>query len=113
MVEAIRLVLERRHYRAGPYTIGYQSCDDSTAQGGGWDLIRCYSNAKAYARNPDVIGIVGSYNSGCSAQEIPVTNQAPNGPLAMISPASTDTTLTRLVRGASTPEDLRASLPDR
>ena len=75
--------------------------------------MRCYSNAKAYARNPDVIGIVGSYNSSCSAQEIPVTNQAPNGPLAMISPASTDTTLTRLVRGVNTPEDLRASLPDR
>ena len=54
----------------------------------GGDLFRCYSNAKAYARNPDVIGIVGSYNSGCSEQEIPVTNQAPNGPLAMISPAS-------------------------
>ena len=37
MVEAIQLVLERRHYRAGAYTIGYQSCDDSTAQGGGCD----------------------------------------------------------------------------
>ena len=111
MVEGIRLVLEQRHYRAGAYTIGYQSCDDSTAQGGGWDLFRCYSNAKAYARNPDVIGIVGSYNSSCSEQEIPVTNQAPNGPLAMISPASTDTTLTRLVRGASTPEDLRHLYP--
>ena len=39
MVEAIRLVLERRHYRAGAYTIGYQSCDDSTAQGGGYDTF--------------------------------------------------------------------------
>ena len=111
MVEAIRLVLERRHYRAGPYTIGYQSCDDSTAQGGGWNLIRCYSNAKAYARNPDVIGIVGSYNSDCSEQEIPVANQAPHGPLAMISPASTKTTLTRLVRGVNTPEDLEHQYP--
>ena len=37
MVEAIRLVLEQRGYRAGAYTIGYQSCDDSTAQGGGCD----------------------------------------------------------------------------
>ena len=89
MVEAIQLVLEQRHYRAGAYTVGYQSCDDSTAQGGGFDRLRCYTNAKAYARNPDVIGIIGSYNSGCSRQEIPVANQAPNGPLAMISQAST------------------------
>jgi DNA-binding SARP family transcriptional activator/ABC-type branched-subunit amino acid transport system substrate-binding protein/DNA-binding beta-propeller fold protein YncE len=111
MVEAIRLVLERRGYRAGAYTIGYQSCDDSTAQGGGFDALRCYWNAKAYARNPDVIGIVGSYNSGCSGELIPVANQAPNGPLAMISPASTVTTLTRLVRGVNTPEDLEHRYP--
>jgi DNA-binding SARP family transcriptional activator/ABC-type branched-subunit amino acid transport system substrate-binding protein/DNA-binding beta-propeller fold protein YncE len=111
MVEAIRLVLERHGYRAGAYTIGYQSCDDSTAQGGGYDLIRCYWNAKAYARNPAVIGIVGSYNSGCSGEEIPVANQAPNGPLAMISPASTVTDLTRLVRGVNTPADLQHLYP--
>ena len=111
MVEAIRLVLEQRRYRAGAYTIGYQSCDDSTAQGGGYDTLRCYWNAKAYARNPDVIGIVGSYNSGCSGEEIPVANQAPNGPLAMISPASTGTTLTRLVRGDNTPKDLEHRYP--
>jgi DNA-binding SARP family transcriptional activator/ABC-type branched-subunit amino acid transport system substrate-binding protein/DNA-binding beta-propeller fold protein YncE len=111
MVEAIRLVLERRGYRAGAYTIGYQSCDDSTAQGGGFDHLRCYWNAKAYARNPDVIGVVGSYNSGCSGELIPVANQAPNGPLAMISPASTVTGLTRLVRGDTTPRDLARLYP--
>jgi DNA-binding SARP family transcriptional activator/ABC-type branched-subunit amino acid transport system substrate-binding protein/streptogramin lyase len=111
MVEAIRLVLERRGYRAGAYTVGYQSCDDSTAQAGGYDVVRCYSNAKAYARKPDVIGIVGSYNSGCSGQEIPVTNQAPNGPLAMISPASTVTELTRVVRGINPPKDLEHLYP--
>jgi branched-chain amino acid transport system substrate-binding protein len=111
MVEAIRLVLERRGYRAGAYTIGYQSCDDSTAQGGGFDHLRCYGNAKAYARNPDVIGIVGSYNSGCTQQLIPVANQAPNGPLAMISPATTATHYTRLVRGVNTPADLEHLYP--
>jgi DNA-binding SARP family transcriptional activator/ABC-type branched-subunit amino acid transport system substrate-binding protein len=111
MVEAIQLVLERRHYRAGAYAVGYQSCDDSTAQGGGWNSIRCYWNAKAYARNPDVIGIIGSYNSGCSREEIPVANQAANGPLAMISQASTYAGLTRLVRGDNTPEDLQHLYP--
>ena len=34
MMEAIRFVLERRDFRAGQYTVGYQSCDDSTAQAG-------------------------------------------------------------------------------
>ena len=110
MVEAIQLVLEQRHYRAGAYTIGYQSCDDSTAQGGGSNAVRCYSNAQAYARNPDVIGII-VFNSACSGPEIPVANQAPNGPLAMISPASTALALTRLVRGVNSPEDLRHRYP--
>jgi branched-chain amino acid transport system substrate-binding protein len=58
-----------------------------------------------------VIGIVGSYNSGCSGQLIPVANQAPNGPLAMISPASTVTDLTRLIPGVSHPEDLEHLYP--
>jgi DNA-binding SARP family transcriptional activator/ABC-type branched-subunit amino acid transport system substrate-binding protein len=111
MVEAIRLVLERRHYRAGAYTIGYQSCDDSTSQRGTFDEFRCYSNANAYARNPDVIGIIGSYYSGCSGQEIPIANQAPNGPLAMISPSATVTDLTRVVRGFNTREDLQHLYP--
>ena len=35
MTEAIRFVLEQRDFKAGPYTVGYQSCDDSTAQAGG------------------------------------------------------------------------------
>jgi DNA-binding SARP family transcriptional activator/ABC-type branched-subunit amino acid transport system substrate-binding protein len=111
MVEAIRLVLERRGYRAGAYTIGYQSCDDSTAQAGGSGSIRCYLNAEAYARNPDVIGVVGSYNSFCSEQEIPVANQAPGGPLAMISPSNTVTTLTRLVPGVNDPAFLEHLYP--
>ncbi len=34
MTEAIRFVLEQRDFRAGQYTVGYQSCDDSTAQAG-------------------------------------------------------------------------------
>jgi branched-chain amino acid transport system substrate-binding protein len=111
MVEAIRLVLKRRGYRAGAYTIGYQSCDDSTSQAGGYTDVRCYLNAKAYARNPDVIGIVGAYNSGCSLQEIPIANRAPGGPLAMISPSNTVTNLTRVVRGVNDPAEIEHLYP--
>jgi DNA-binding SARP family transcriptional activator/ABC-type branched-subunit amino acid transport system substrate-binding protein/DNA-binding beta-propeller fold protein YncE len=98
MVEAIRFVLERRGFRAGRYNVGYQSCDDSTAQTGGGDLYRCFSNAKAYARNLEVIGVIGAFNSYCSSPQIPIANQAPRGPLAMISPSNTFTGLTRPYR---------------
>jgi branched-chain amino acid transport system substrate-binding protein len=110
MVEAIRFVLGRRGFKAGPYTVGYQSCDDSTAQAGGFDAYRCLSNAKAYARTPDVLGVIGTFNYGCSQIEIPIANQAPGGPLAMISPSNTPTFLTRPVQGMD-PDELEKLYP--
>jgi DNA-binding SARP family transcriptional activator/ABC-type branched-subunit amino acid transport system substrate-binding protein len=95
MVEAIRLVLERRGFRAGRFTVGFASCDASTAQAGGTDAFRCFANGRAYARAPNVVGVIGAFHSFCSMLEIPVANQAPAGPLAMVSPSNTVTTLTR------------------
>ena len=89
MADAIEFVLKKRDYKAGDYTIGYQSCDDSTAQAGVWDSARCSSNARAYANNQSVIGVVGTFNSGCAKLVLPVANRAPDGPLAMVSPANT------------------------
>jgi len=41
-----------------------------------------------------VIGVIGTFNSGCAAIEIPVLNQAAGGPIAMVSPANTFPCLT-------------------
>jgi branched-chain amino acid transport system substrate-binding protein len=89
MADAIEFILKERDWKAGDHNIGYQSCDDSTAQAGSWDSAKCSSNARAYANNQDVIGVVGTFNSGCAKLEIPVANRAPDGPLAMVSPANT------------------------
>jgi branched-chain amino acid transport system substrate-binding protein len=89
MAQAVEFVLEQADYKAGGKTVGYQSCDDSTAQAGSWDSAKCSSNARSYANNESVIGVVGTFNSGCAKLEIPVANRAPNGPLAYVSPANT------------------------
>jgi branched-chain amino acid transport system substrate-binding protein len=89
MADAIEFVLKKRDWKAGDNNIGYQSCDDSTAQAGSWDSAKCSSNARSYANNESVIGVVGTFNSGCAKLEIPVANRAPDGPLAMVSPANT------------------------
>jgi branched-chain amino acid transport system substrate-binding protein len=94
MTDAIRSVLKTAGYKAGDYKIGYQSCDDATAQAAKWDSGKCSQNANAYAANDKVIGVIGTFNSGCAAIEIPVLNQAPNGGIAMISPANTYPCLT-------------------
>ena len=36
MTEAIKFILKQQSFKAGKYKIGYQSCDDATAQAGKW-----------------------------------------------------------------------------
>ena len=102
--DAIRFVLRERKFRAGSHTVGYQSCDDSTAQGGGYDVIKCASNAKAYAATARVVGVIGPWNSPCAAAQIPIANSA-EGPLAMISPANTHPGLTHAAPGEPEEEE--------
>ena len=80
-------------WKAGPYKIGYQSCDDSTAQTGGWDTAKCATNGHLFANDKSVIGVLGTFNSGCAKIEVPILNRA--GPLAMVSPANTNPGLTK------------------
>jgi len=94
IVEAIRYLLEQANWQAGDHKIGLQVCDDSTAQAGKWDSGKCSTNAQAYAANEAVVAVIGTFNSGCAAIEIPVLNQAPGGGLAMMSPANTYVCLT-------------------
>ena len=89
MADAIEFELAQRDWKIGDQNIGYQSCDDSTAQAGSWDSAKCSSNARAYAGNEDMLGLIGTFNSGCAKLVIPVLNRASGGPLAMVSPSNT------------------------
>jgi branched-chain amino acid transport system substrate-binding protein len=104
IVAAIKYELEQRGWKAGDYNIGYQSCDDATAQAASWDSGKCSANANAYAANDAVIGILGTFNSGCAAIIIPVVNQAPNGGIPMVSPANTYVCLTTKAGNCSSTE---------
>jgi len=86
MTKAIGFTFKQAGYKAGKYTVGYQSCDDSTAQAGKWDPAKCSANAGLYSRTKEVIGVIGTFNSGCSEIEVPIMNRAG---LGMISPANT------------------------
>src|SRR5436305_3633518 len=80
-------------WKAGPNKIGYQSCYDSTSQTGGWDTAKCATNGRLYASNKSVIGVLGTFNSGCAKIIVPIINRA--GPLGMVSPANTNVGLTK------------------
>ena len=94
MTKAIAFIFGQHGWKAGNFTLAYQSCDDATAQAGKWDSGKCSTNASAYAADASVVGEIGTFNSGCAEIEIPINNRAPGGPLAQISPANTYVGLT-------------------
>jgi len=95
MNDAIRLVLRTAGWRAGVHRIGLQACDDSDAATGLWSKPICEANATAYASDASVLGVVGTYNSGCAKAMIPLLGAAPGGGLAMVSPGNTAICLTQ------------------
>lgn len=99
MNRAIEFVLEQADYKAGDYTIEFEKFDDSTAAAGKWDEAKCAENARTYVDDESIVGVIGTYNSGCAAIIIPILNEAP---LAMVSPANTYQGLT--VAGPGTEE---------
>jgi branched-chain amino acid transport system substrate-binding protein len=94
--DAILQAIARQGWQAGKSTqVAFQACDDSIESTGEWDEATCRENAQAYASNPDVIGVIGTYNSGCAAIEIPILNRAPGGGVPMVSPGNTLVCLTQ------------------
>ncbi len=94
MTRAIAYIFKKHNWKAGKYTLAYQSCDDATAQAGKWDSGKVSANGNAYAQDSSVAGVLGTFNSGAAEIMIPILNRAPNGPIAMISPANTYVGLT-------------------
>ena len=96
MNAAIVQEMARKGWQAGSrIQLAFQACDDSIGSTGEWDEALCRANAEAYARNPDVIGVIGTYNSGCAAVQIPILNRAG---IPMVSPGNTLVCLTETAR---------------
>jgi branched-chain amino acid transport system substrate-binding protein len=99
MNDAIGLVLEGAGWKAGGRNVAFQACDDSEADTGLWSKQQCQANARAYAANPAVLGVVGTYNSGCAEAMVPILGRASGGGVAMVSPGNTLICLTQSAPG--------------
>jgi DNA-binding SARP family transcriptional activator/DNA-binding beta-propeller fold protein YncE len=106
MNDAIRFELAQRGYRAGPYSVGFQPCDESSAAFGEWTQPTCVRNATAYAHTAKLVGIVGPFSSGCALYEVPIMNRAAGGPVAMISGSTTNIELTHRAVPPGRPDSL-------
>jgi len=92
MVRAIQFVLKQADNKAGDYDVEFESNDDATAAAGKWDEAKCAENARNYVDDDKIVGVIGTYNSGCAAIIIPILNDVP---VAMVSPANTYQGLTK------------------
>jgi branched-chain amino acid transport system substrate-binding protein len=101
MNEAIKFVLEQSNNKAGAYNVDFESFDDATAAAGKWDEAKCAENARTYVDTDDLVGVIGTYNSGCAAIEIPILNDAS---ISMVSPANTYAGLTHQAPGTESGE---------
>ena len=91
MNNAIQLYLQDIGNKVGYYTIEFEAFDDSTAAKGAWDEATCAANARKFVEDESIIGVIGTFNSGCAKIEVPIANEAS---LAMVIPANTATGLT-------------------
>jgi len=101
MVRAIEFYLESIDMQAGDFTLEFESFDDATAAKGAWDEAKCAENARTFAGDESIVAVIGTYNSGCAAIEIPILNEAS---LAMCSPANTYAGLTHEAPGTEAGE---------
>ncbi len=101
MNNAIKLYLSDIGNKVGNYTIQFEAFDDSTAAKGAWDEATCAANARKYVEDESVIGVLGTFNSGCAKIEVPIANEAS---LAYISPANTAVGLTHAGPGSESGE---------
>jgi branched-chain amino acid transport system substrate-binding protein len=89
------------------FKLTFEPFDD--AVNGKHDPTKGTQNVQQMISDPNVLGMVGPYNSNVAAAEIPVANQAP---LAMVSPSNTNECLTQALsycqkENGFTPQSLR------
>jgi branched-chain amino acid transport system substrate-binding protein len=97
MNNAIELYLQDIGNKVGNYTIEFEAFDDSTAAKGAWDEATCAANARKFVEDESIVGVIGTFNSGCAKIEVPIANEAS---LTYVSPANTATGLTHEGPGA-------------
>jgi branched-chain amino acid transport system substrate-binding protein len=92
---AMQLYMEQIGGKVGNYKVELKKYDNSTAAKGSWDDATCSKNANDHVANANEVAVMGTYNSGCAKLEAPVLNQAPDGPMLMVSHANTNPGLTK------------------
>ena len=105
--QAVKMILAERKWRAGPYRVGMQACEETDARAGGPSPSKCRRNARAVAENRGVIGMIGPLTSNCAIHMLSTLSDAPGGPVPVVSGGNTYIGLTRSGPGTAPDEPER------
>ncbi len=99
IVNAIEQAVAEKEYKTcnGKWTIQYEAHDDASPELQNWDETVVKSNAELYVNDPNIVAVIGTYNSDAAKFMIPILNPAN---IVMISPANTYPGLTKPGKGA-------------
>jgi branched-chain amino acid transport system substrate-binding protein len=95
---AVKLALKAVGGKVGGFTVTYKPLDDATASAGKWDPGQVQSNARKAVQDKSTIAYLGEFNSGATANSLPILNEAG---IPQVSPANTGQGLTVGGLGAS------------
>jgi branched-chain amino acid transport system substrate-binding protein len=101
-----KLALQQKGGKVGNYTVEFKTLDDATPQAGKWDPGKTQQNARQAVQDKTTIAYIGEFNSGASANSMPILNKAG---ILQVSPANTGIGLT----SAEPKEALEAGEPDK
>ncbi len=107
-VQATKLVLARRGWRAGRERVGVQACDEASAASGAPSARKCARIGRAAARTPAVLAVVGPVSTTCALALVPVLNRAPGGGVPVVGVSATYLGLTRGGPGVAPGDPARA-----
>ena len=93
--QAMALYLKQVNYKAGKFKVALKIYNDATSTSEGWDPVQCATNAQQHIASSTEVAVMGTFNSGCAKIEVPILNQAPHGPMLMVSNANTSPGLTK------------------
>jgi branched-chain amino acid transport system substrate-binding protein len=103
IVNAINFKLSQINSKVDGWTIKYTDQDDSTADAGKWTQERATALATDASQTNDLVGYIGTFNSGAAKIVIPVLCTAG---IPMVSPANTYPGLTKPGKGEANEPDV-------
>jgi branched-chain amino acid transport system substrate-binding protein len=94
----VEMALARARGKVGKFKIRLKRLDDATPEAGNWDPLRAQANARRAVKDNTTIAYIGEFDSGATANSMPILNKAL---ILQVSPASTAAGLTKKEPGAN------------